>query len=121
MKVAIRCESPYDQQAVRVLVDAILGRHTSVVELDVHSWPIPDALLRTVVVSLYYRGEADGLVVVVDSDSSPPHQSEHDHDEQGGNDDGGPSSHAAEDSTRSGRWRERGLSSPPWPGGSWRW
>ena len=46
---------------------------------------------------------------------------EHDHDEQGGHDNGGPSSHAAEDSTRSGRSRERERAPPPWSAGPWPW
>ena len=44
---------------------------------------------------------------------------QHDHDEQGGHDNGGPSSHAAGDSTRSGRPCAHGPRSHPWPAGPW--
>ena len=77
MKVAILCESPLDQIALRVLVDAVLGVPTEWDGDDPRlrpAWPGVLAVLPGVVRALYFGGIADGLVVVADSDTTPLHR-----------------------------------------------
>lgn len=81
MKVAVLGESPIDEAAVRVLVEGILVRQTQQVEyfqLRSRGWPSVLRILPNVLQHLYYRTDAEGLVVVADLDDSPLHQETHD-------------------------------------------
>ncbi|HKP10941.1 MAG TPA: hypothetical protein VJZ91_02485 [Blastocatellia bacterium] len=81
MKLAILCESPADAAAVRILVNAILGEPTEMTDdplLSPRGWPAVLNVLPSVLKYLYYRTDADSLVVVVDADKSPVHEPDHD-------------------------------------------
>jgi len=75
MRVAILSESPADEAAVRILVEAILGTATEPVDpplrLRPHGWPSVLQMLPSAVKHLHYQAAADALVVVVDSNDSP--------------------------------------------------
>ncbi len=74
MKVAIYGESPADEAALRILVDALLGTRTEPIGfpwLKSRGWPSVQQNLPKVVQYLHYQTEAQGLVVVVDSNKSP--------------------------------------------------
>lgn len=79
MRVAIVSESPADEAAVKVLVDAILGEETDLVSLRLRpgGWPHVLTLLPSIIKGLHYSTLADGIAVVVDSDNSPVHNSTH--------------------------------------------
>jgi hypothetical protein len=78
MNVAIYSESPADEAAIRVMVDAILGRATDIVEhvrIRPNGWTVVLQALPSILRYLHFhRPDADGLVIVVDSDESPIHQ-----------------------------------------------
>ena len=81
MNVAVLSESPADEAAIRILVDALLGSQTQLVAapaLRTRGWPAVARVLPSVFKHLYYQTDADALVVVVDSDDSPVHQKQHD-------------------------------------------
>lgn len=74
MKVAVYGESPADEAALRILVDALLGSPTQRIGfpwLKSRGWPSILQNLPKVVQYLHYQTDAEGLVVVVDSDKSP--------------------------------------------------
>jgi hypothetical protein len=74
MKYAILSESPADESALRVLVDAVLGIETVPIAgpaLRSRGWPSVLQIAPTVLKHLHYRTEAEGLVVVVDSNACP--------------------------------------------------
>ena len=75
MRVAVLSESSADEAAIRILVDAIRGEETQAVKIPVsirtRGVESVFPLLPTVIRSLYYRNEADALVVVVDSNHIP--------------------------------------------------
>lgn len=79
MKVAILSESPADEAALRVLVEAALGERTQFVApgLRARGWPNVGQLLPAVVRHLHFQTDADALVVVVDADDSVVHTEEH--------------------------------------------
>lgn len=80
MKVAILSESPADDAAIRILVDAILGAKTEVVShagLRTRGWPSVRSVFPAVLKQLHYQTDAEGLVMVVDSNGSPIHQTAH--------------------------------------------
>lgn len=81
MKITIFSESPNDEAALRILVEAIL-------EEIIKEVPRPNTLksrgfasveneLPVVIRSTFYNTDAEGLVVVYDSDDTPVHQKEH--------------------------------------------
>ena len=81
MKVAVICQSPADQAAIRILVEAILQTDVEVAEEPrprTGGWSaIPKAfpiLLR----HFYYLTDVEALIVIGDSDDTPAHQAEHD-------------------------------------------
>lgn len=80
MNVAILSESPADEAAVRLLVEAVLRRPVNQVQagLRARGWPNVVQLLPAVVRHLHFNTKADGLVVVVDSDDSVVHTEVHD-------------------------------------------
>jgi hypothetical protein len=80
MKLAILSESPADEAAVQVLVEAVLGGAAVVVKpaLRARGWPSVAQVLPSVIRHLHFNTDADGLVVVVDADDSAPHAAAHD-------------------------------------------
>jgi hypothetical protein len=86
MKISIVSESPADEAAIRILVDAVLGISTEPIGLAkfrTRGWSHVLGLLPSIVTRLHYDTDADGLVVVLDSDRSPVHLLEHDEIEGG--------------------------------------
>jgi hypothetical protein len=79
MKIAVVSESPADEAAVKILVDAIIGRETEMFALRTrpNGWPHVLTLLSNIVTALHYGTDVEALVVVVDSDESPVHQNSH--------------------------------------------
>jgi hypothetical protein len=80
MKVAIFSESPADEAAIRVLVDAILGTPSEPAQLPslrTRGWPSVLNTLPVVLKALHYGSDAEALVVVVDSDDSEVHTPAH--------------------------------------------
>ncbi|MGD0614651.1 MAG: hypothetical protein ABSA69_04310 [Verrucomicrobiota bacterium] len=80
MKVAILSESPADDAAIRILVDAVLGVKTEAVShtgLRARGWPSVRSVFPAVLKQLHYHTDADGLVLVVDSNGSSIPQASH--------------------------------------------
>lgn len=80
MKIVVVSESPADEAAVKILVDAIVGQETELVSgarVRPGGWPHVLALLPNIITALHYRAEADCLAVVVDSDDSSLHVLDH--------------------------------------------
>jgi hypothetical protein len=80
MKLAIYSESSADEAAIRILANAVLGRETQPIEpppLRARGWPSVRDLLPAVYKHLYYKTDADALIVVVDSDHAQIHSPEH--------------------------------------------
>lgn len=79
-KLAILSESPADEAAVAVLVEAVLGRPFIRVQpnLRARGWPSVAQVLPSIIRHLHFNTDADGLVVVVDSDDSVVHTAAHD-------------------------------------------
>lgn len=79
MKLAIFSESPADEAAVRVLVEAVLRQPITRVEpqLRARGWPNVAQMLPAVIRHLHFNTDADGLVVTVDSDDSVVHTADH--------------------------------------------
>lgn len=80
MKVAILSESPADEAALQVFVEAILAEpiETHQPHLRSRGYPSVVQVLPSVLKDLHYQRHADALVVVVDSDNSTIHQPAHD-------------------------------------------
>ena len=80
MKLAILSESPADEAAVAVLVEAVLGHPFTRVQpsLRARGWPSVAQVLPSIIRHLHFNTDADGLVVVVDSDDSVVHTAAHD-------------------------------------------
>ena len=81
MKVTVLSESPADEAAVRILVDGLLGSPTESIPpppLRTRGWSTVLSVLPGTINHLYYRTDADALVIVVDADNSTPHQRQHD-------------------------------------------
>ena len=74
MKVAILSESPADEAAVRVLVEAVLDEPAEDVclpRLRSRGWPSVRQVLPGILRHVHYHTDADALVVVVDSNGTP--------------------------------------------------
>lgn len=80
MKLAILSESPADEAAIAVLVEAALGEPFQRVQpgLRARGWPSVAQVLPSIIHHLHFNTDADGLVVVVDSDDSVVHTAAHD-------------------------------------------
>ncbi len=80
MKLAILSESPADEAAIAVLVEAVLGAPYQRVQpnLRARGWPSVAQVLPSIIRHLHFNTDADGLVVVVDSDDSVVHTPAHD-------------------------------------------
>ena len=82
MNVAVLSESPADEAAIRILVEAIIGQQTEGPSLRLRARGVDSvfAVLPAIVKHLHYRTRADALVVVVDSNHTPLHDDERDGD-----------------------------------------
>lgn len=80
MKLAVLSESPADEAAIAVLVEALIGGHFKHVQpgLRARGWPSVAQVLPSIIRHLHFNTDADGLVVVVDSDDTVVHTAEHD-------------------------------------------
>ena len=73
MRVAILSESPADETALRIIVDAVLCVKTTAVDLPSlrsRGWPSVRNILGVIIKTLHYKTEAEGLIVVADSNHS---------------------------------------------------
>ena len=72
MKVALLSESPADEAALRVLVEAVLAEPVALVQpgLRARGWPNVAQVLPAILRHLHFNTDADGLVVVVDADDT---------------------------------------------------
>jgi hypothetical protein len=79
MKIAVVSESPADEAAIKILVDAIVGEESDLYSVRTRpaGWTRVFGLLPNIVNALHYGTDVDALVVVVDSDESPVHQGFH--------------------------------------------
>ncbi|HEY4422771.1 MAG TPA: hypothetical protein VGN10_01110 [Pyrinomonadaceae bacterium] len=85
MKIAVVSESPADEAAIKILVDAILAHETELVSaprLRPGGWPQVLQLLPTIFKALHYSTEAEAIAVVVDSDNSSVHRLDHPLDQE---------------------------------------
>jgi hypothetical protein len=75
MKLAILSESPADEAALGVLIEAVLGGPYLRVQANLRArgWPSVAQVLPAVIRHLHFNTDAEGLVVVVDSDDSVVH------------------------------------------------
>lgn len=81
MKIAVVSESPVDEAAIKILVDAIVGSESEMASLRARpgGWSNIFEALPSIINLLHYREpDVEALVVVMDSDESPPHQASHD-------------------------------------------
>ncbi|RRJ95086.1 hypothetical protein Ga0100231_012975 [Opitutaceae bacterium TAV4] len=80
MKLAILSESPADEAALAVLIEAALGRTFQRIHppLRARGWPSVAQVLPSIIKHLHFNTDAHGLVVVVDSDDSVVHTPLHD-------------------------------------------
>lgn len=80
MKLALLSESPADEAALRVLVEAVLGVPPQLVApgFRARGWPNVGQLLPAVIRHLHFNTSAEALVVVVDADDSVVHTAAHD-------------------------------------------
>jgi hypothetical protein len=79
MKLGILSESPADETALRVLVEAVLQQRIEVVQpsLRARGWPSVAQVLPAVIRHLHFNTDTTGLVVVVDSDDTVVHTAAH--------------------------------------------
>jgi hypothetical protein len=79
MKVALLSESPADEVALHVLVEAVLAEAIVLVRpgLRARGWPNVAQVLPAILRHLHFNTETEALVVVVDSDDSVVHTAEH--------------------------------------------
>lgn len=80
MKLALLSESPADETALRVLVEAVVGAPPKFVApgFRARGWPNVAQVLPAVIRHLHFNTEADALAVVVDADDSVVHGEAHD-------------------------------------------
>ncbi len=79
MKAALVSESPADEAALRVLVEAVLGESVTLEKpgLRARGWPNVAQVLPAILRHLHFNTNVEGLVVVVDSDDSVVHTAGH--------------------------------------------
>lgn len=84
MKLAVFSEADMDELAVRILIEGLLGKSTSPVNFPIKArgWPSPKNELPAIIKHLYYRTDAEALVVVADADNSPLHERQHEESNQ---------------------------------------
>jgi len=79
MKVALLSESPADEAALRVLVEAVLGEPVALFQpgLRARGWPNVAQVLPAILRHLHFNTDVDGLAVVVDADDTVVHTAAH--------------------------------------------
>lgn len=79
-KLAVLSESPADEAAFGILIEAVLERPFVRVRANLRArgWPSVLQVLPAVIRHLHFNTDAQGLVVVVDSDDSVVHTEAHD-------------------------------------------
>ena len=80
MKITIFSESETDEAALKILIEGILGEEIEAISFPNHLQSRGSGVPRDVLAVLrgvYYRTEAEFLVIVRDSDDSPIHTPEH--------------------------------------------
>lgn len=79
MRLAVLSESPADEAALRVWIEALWGGPTQPVQANLRArgWPSVVQILPAVIRHLHFNTHADALVVVVDADDSVVHTAEH--------------------------------------------
>lgn len=79
MKLGIVSESPADEAAIRVLVEAVLNEPVALIQppLRARGWPSVAQVLPAIIRHLHFNTDAEGLVVVVDSDDTVVHTEPH--------------------------------------------
>jgi hypothetical protein len=85
MKIAVVSESPADEAAIKILVDAIIGTESELFPLRTRpqGWTKIFDLLPNILSGLHYgRPDVEGLVIVIDSDDSVPHRKAHEEPNQ---------------------------------------
>lgn len=80
MKIAVLSESPADEAALRVLIEAVLQKKPRFVSpgFRARGWPNVGQLMPAVLRHLHFNTDTDALAVVVDSDDSVVHTAAHD-------------------------------------------
>ena len=80
MKLAILSESPADEAALRVFVEAAIDQPVRLLHpgLRARGWPNVAQVMPAILRYLHFNTDADGLVVVVDADDSVVHTGAHD-------------------------------------------
>jgi hypothetical protein len=80
MKLAVLSESPADEAAIEVLVEAVVREPIQRIRpaLRARGWPNVLQVLPAVIRHLHFNTDAEVLVVVADSDDSVVHESKHD-------------------------------------------
>ena len=80
MKVALLSESPADEAALRLMVEAVLKRPVTRIEpsLRARGWPNVMQVMPAILRHLHFNTDAEALVVVVDADDSVVHGADHD-------------------------------------------
>lgn len=79
MKLAILSESPADEAALRVLVEAVICEPVQIVQaaLRARGWPSVAQVMPAIIRHLHFNTDAEGLAVVVDADDSVVHTEAH--------------------------------------------
>ena len=79
MNIAVVSESPADEAAIKIIVDAIIGSESELTTIRIrpNGWTKVFDLLPNIIKGLHYGTDVEALVVVVDSDDSPIHQNTH--------------------------------------------
>src|SRR6266404_684454 len=79
MKIAVVSESPADEGAIKILVDAVIGSESELFSLRTRpgGWTKIFQLLPNIINGLHYGTDVEALVVVMDSDESPSHKDTH--------------------------------------------
>lgn len=76
MKVCIVSESPADESALAIVVEAVRAAPLTIVppsRLRARGWPSVRNVLPSALKHLHFRTDADGAVFIADSDDSPVH------------------------------------------------
>ena len=80
MNVAIGSESDADEAGIRILAEAALHRSFTLLEpirVTLRGWTAVINTLPSQYKVLYWRPDADGLIIVLDSDETPVHDQSH--------------------------------------------
>ena len=80
MKIAVLSESPADEAAIRVIVEALLQQGVDIESARIRAGGFHSLLktLPAIIKHMHFHTDAEGVVVVLDSDLSPIHSATHD-------------------------------------------